>query len=55
MKNTNATGWNPRYLEYAAAHQGTPEAQLAYDRKMYPGACMCGFILWVNKNARRGK
>ena len=41
---------NPRYLAYCAAHGWrTPEAMLEHDKKLYPGGCMCGFILWMNE------
>lgn len=43
---------NPRYLAYCRAHGRTPEAQLEHDRKVWPGACMCGFILWINARLR---
>jgi hypothetical protein len=40
-----AKSWNPRYLAYC--YPCSPQNQLALDRKLYPGGCMTGFILWV--------
>ena len=39
--------WNPRYEAYARVHGRDPEAMLEYDRKRWPGGCMCGFMLWI--------
>lgn len=41
--------WNPRFIAYAKAHGHTPVEQLKADRQEYPGGCMCGFILWLNR------
>ena len=40
------------YLAYCAAHKKTPEAMMAHDEKEYPGGCMCGWILWVQRVCR---
>lgn len=43
------TEWNRRYIAYATAHGMTPEAMLENDREKWPGGCMAGYILWINK------
>jgi len=40
--------WNTRYLEYARAHERTPERMLEWDRERFPGGKMAGFILWMS-------
>jgi hypothetical protein len=45
-----AKSWNPRYLAYC--YPCSPQNQLALDRKLYPGGCMTGFILWVKARWR---
>lgn len=45
-------GINPRYYFYSKAHGRTHEEMLEYDRKRYPGGCMCGFILWITAKWR---
>lgn len=37
-----------RYVEYSKEHGRSPEAMLAADKERWPGACMCGFICWIN-------
>jgi hypothetical protein len=39
--------WNPRYVSYAKANGRSPEAQREHDRKEWPGAAACPFILWM--------
>jgi len=41
--------FNPRYAAYAKAHGNAAEAQLEHDTLVYPGGCMCGFILWITE------
>lgn len=41
--------WNPYFKAYAKAHDRSPEDQLTHDKDAWPGGCMAGFILWVNK------
>lgn len=41
--------WNPRYVAYARHHRRTPECMLRWDKERFPGACMMGFILWINR------
>lgn len=40
--------WNPRFVEYARAHQRSPDAQLEADKAEWSG-CMTGFILWMRE------
>lgn len=40
---------NPLYICYAKAHGRTWEKMLDYDKEAWPGAVMCGFILWMEK------
>jgi len=44
---------NPRYVAYAKAHGRSPANQLATDRKKYPGGCMCGFLVWMNRQRQK--
>lgn len=44
-----STGWNPRFVAYAAMYGRTPEAQLDHDRVKFPGGCMAGFIAMMGK------
>lgn len=44
--------WNPLYVLYAKANGRTPEEQAEADPIEWPGGCMCGFILWVNRKYR---
>lgn len=39
--------WNPRYEAYAAAQGNTPDEQMKKDEARWPGAVMCGFMLWI--------
>lgn len=48
---TQQPAWNPRYLAYCDAHGRAPEEQMVHDRLQWPGACMCGFILWLRASA----
>lgn len=38
-----------RYVVYSLEHGKTPESMLAADRQQWPGACMCGFMLWISE------
>ena len=49
MKDSNGVDVNPRYVLWAKKHGRTPEEQLEADKQEYPGACMCGYILWINE------
>lgn len=40
---------NPRYLAYARAHGRRHGEQLRADDEAWPGGCMAGFILWVQR------
>lgn len=42
------SGWNPRFVAYAAMYGRTPEEQLAHDRGKFPGGCMAGFIAMMH-------
>ena len=44
--------WNSRFEAYAAAQGRTPKGQLEYDREVWPGGCMCGFICWIAEQIR---
>ena len=44
--------WNSRYVKYSQAHGRTPEQQMEQDRIDWPGGCMCGFVLWIQKQVR---
>ncbi len=47
---TETTTWNPRYLAYCRVNGETdPDKMLARDRKTWPGGCMVGFSLWIEK------
>lgn len=48
MDQPSLIGFSPRYLAYAAAHNETPEAMIARDRRAHPGGCMAGFIVWTS-------
>jgi len=39
--------WQPRFTLYSQVHGKTPEAMLAHDKQLWPGGCMCGFMLWI--------
>ncbi len=41
------TGWNPRYVLYAADYSREPEAQMEADRERWPGGLMVGYICWI--------
>ena len=41
--------WNPLFVAYARVHGREPQQQLDHDDKAWPGGCMCGFILWMEK------
>jgi len=41
--------WNPRYVEYARAHDVTPVQMRALDQAHWPGGRNAGFILWMNE------
>jgi hypothetical protein len=41
--------WNPRYVEYARAHEREPAAMLEHDTKRFPGGKMAGFMIWMNE------
>ena len=43
---------NPRYIAYAVAHGRTADAQLERDKAIYPGGCMCGYIVWIGRRIR---
>ncbi len=45
-------GFNPRYAAYAKAHGNTPEAQLAHDERLYPGAKMMPYMQWIQDRWR---
>jgi len=49
---TGHNPFNPRYIAYAKDHNKTPEEMMAYDREVWAGGCMCGFILWMSKKHR---
>lgn len=44
--------WNPRYVAFARANKRTPDEQVVFDRKAYPGGSMTGFILWISERRR---
>jgi hypothetical protein len=46
------TPHNPRYVLYAKAHGKSPEDMLKHDKEVWPGGCMCGFIIWIGKQER---
>lgn len=39
--------FTPEFNAYAASQLRTPEDQLAFDTKQYPGGKMTGFIIWI--------
>lgn len=39
-----------RYVAYCAAHGRTPDAQGARDRNRWPGGCMTGYIMWIQRH-----
>lgn len=43
------TKWNRRYRAYATAHGMEPEEMLRHDREQWPGGCMAGYFIWINK------
>jgi hypothetical protein len=42
--------WNPRYVIYARSLGLTAEAAVERDEKEWPGGCMMGFILWMERS-----
>jgi len=42
--------WNPRYVIYARSLGLTAEAAVERDEKEWPGGCMAGFILWMERS-----
>jgi len=46
---SRVASWNPRYVAYAKAHGRGPRAMLTLDRMRWPGGCMCGYIVWINR------
>lgn len=46
---------NERYAAYATAHGETPEDMIKVDKVRWPGAMMCGYVLWINKNLEEFK
>lgn len=53
MTSQSKPSWNPYYLAYCKRKGNEPEKQLEIDRDKYPGGCMCGFILWIDKMKRK--
>ena len=44
---------NPRYVCYAReVHGAPPLVALNLDRALWPGGCMCGFMLWIQARWR---
>lgn len=41
--------YNVRYVYYANAHGKSPQDMMEHDTKKYPGGCMAGFLLWMDK------
>lgn len=41
--------WNLRYVAYATLHGRTPETMLLYDKRMWPGGSMCGYVTWIQE------
>lgn len=47
--------YNPRYSHYCASNHNIESAQLIIDKQVYPGGCMCGFIIWISEHWREFK
>lgn len=44
------TKWNPRYLNYCRVNGiKDPDKMLEVDRERWPGGCMVGFTIWINR------
>ena len=42
--------WNPRFLNYCRVSGGLdPDATIVRDKEEYPGGCMCGFTIWIQR------
>ena len=50
---TVAPQYTSRYLNYCRVHgEPDPEKMLEKDRETWPGGCMVGFSLWIQKKWR---
>jgi len=47
--------YNPRYAAYCKAHGKTLWDMMEWDESAWPGGCMCGFTLWIQRKSKEFK